>query len=61
MPFGGGSRHCLGEALAMWELKLVVATIMRNYDLKLTSNEPEIPVRRGVNLTPKRGVAMVVQ
>jgi cytochrome P450 family 110 len=58
-PFGGGVRRCLGEALAIFEMKLVLATIVANYDLILANNEPEKPVRRGVTLAPKNGVKMV--
>ncbi|PSB07194.1 cytochrome P450 [Pleurocapsa sp. CCALA 161] len=66
-PFGGGKRRCIGEALAMLELKLVLATIISEYNLELKSgaflkgNRPEIPARRGVTLAPKKGVAMVFQ
>ncbi len=58
-PFGGGVRRCLGEALAIFEMKLVLATIVANYDLNLASNQPEKAVRRGVTLAPKNGVKMV--
>ena len=58
-PFGGGKRRCIGEALAMLELKLVLATIVTEYDLELKGNKPEIPARRGVTLAPKKGVQMV--
>jgi cytochrome P450 family 110 len=58
-PFGGGKRRCIGEALAMMELKLVLATIVAEYDLELNSKRPEIPARRGVTLAPKQGVQMI--
>ncbi len=58
-PFGGGKRRCIGEALAKLEMKLVLATIIANYDLELTSDKPESPARRGVTLAPKTGVKMI--
>ena len=58
-PFGGGKPRCIGEALAKLEMKLVLATIIANYDLELTSNKPEPPARRGVTLAPKTGVKMI--
>jgi cytochrome P450 family 110 len=60
MPFGGGVRRCLGEALAIFEMKLVIATILSNYQLSLVDSQPEIPRRRGVTLAPARGVKMVI-
>lgn len=59
MPFGGGVRRCMGEALAMFELKLVLATIIKNYQLELGETKPVKPQRRGVVLAPKTGVKMV--
>jgi cytochrome P450 family 110 len=58
-PFGGGKRRCIGEALAMLELKLVLATIVREYNLELARDRPEVPARRGVTLAPKKGVSMI--
>ncbi|NEP02769.1 MAG: cytochrome P450 [Symploca sp. SIO2E9] len=60
MPFGGGVRRCLGEALALFEMKLVLATIVSSYQLALAEHQPEIPRRRGVTLAPARGVKMVI-
>ncbi|MBW4555377.1 MAG: cytochrome P450 [Trichormus sp. ATA11-4-KO1] len=61
MPFGGGVRRCLGEALAVFEMKLVLATIMSRYELALADHQPEVPRRRGVTLAPARGVKMVIK
>ena len=58
-PFGGGKRRCIGEALAQLEMKLVLATIISQYELELVSQKPETPARRGVTLAPKTGVRMI--
>jgi len=58
LPYGGGVRRCLGEALADYEVRLAVATIVGEFSLESAEAQPERPVRRGVNLTPERGVLM---
>ena len=60
-PFGGGTRRCIGEALAQLELKLVIATILTHFELTLASGRPEKPQRRGVTLAPNKGVKMIFQ
>ena len=60
LPFGGGARRCIGEALALFEMKLVLATMLSHYRLALADQSPENPQRRGVIFTPARGVQMVL-
>jgi unspecific monooxygenase len=59
-PFGGGSRRCLGFALAQLEMKLVLATILSNYQLALAETKPVKLQRRGFTLAPAGGVRMVM-
>ncbi|TAE58180.1 MAG: cytochrome P450 [Nostocales cyanobacterium] len=59
LPFGGGNRRCIGAAFAMLEMKLVLATIMSQMDLKLLENISVKPVRRGVTLAPSNGKWLV--
>ncbi|MBD2731479.1 cytochrome P450 [Nostoc sp. FACHB-892] len=59
IPFGGGSRRCLGYALAQLEIKLVLATVLSNYQLALVENKPIRLQRRGFTLAPDGGVPMV--
>lgn len=61
MPFGGGARRCIGYALAEFEMKLVLATVVSNYNLALADSQPEKPQRRGLTLAPAKGVRMKIQ
>jgi cytochrome P450 len=61
LPFGGGYRGCIGAAFSMYEMKLIVATILSNFQLALTDNRPVHPTRRGITIVPSGGVPMVVK
>ncbi len=61
IPFGGGARRCIGEALAQMELKLAIATILSNYEIDLASQKLEKPKRRGVTLAPDNGVKIIIK
>ncbi|MEC4983668.1 MAG: cytochrome P450 [Oscillatoria sp. PMC 1068.18] len=61
LPFGGGARRCIGYALAEMEMRLVLATILANYQLDLATQKPVKPARRGLTLAPAGGVKMVMK
>lgn len=61
MPFGGGVRVCIGKALALFEMKLVLATILLNYKLSLADLRQERTQRKGVVLGPANGVKMLIK
>ena len=58
LPFGGGIRRCIGEVLAQFEMKLVLATLVSRYQLEWVGKTPETAKRRGVTLAPGNGVEM---
>ncbi|WP_324631046.1 cytochrome P450 [Phormidium sp. CCY1219] len=58
LPFGAGVRRCIGAALAQYEMKLGLATILSHYELALAQPNPVKPERRGVTLAPRGGVKM---
>lgn len=52
MPFGIGARRCIGHALAQFELKLVLATILSRYQLQLADNKLPGSFPPGTNVAP---------
>jgi len=55
LPFGGGNRRCLGAALAMEEMRIVLGEIARRTDLAVTDAAPERPKNRNVTMIPGQG------
>jgi cytochrome P450 len=55
LPFGGGTRRCLGAALAMAEQRVVLAEMARRLDVEPTDARGERPVHRNVTMIPARG------
>ncbi|WP_044291023.1 cytochrome P450 [Rivularia sp. PCC 7116] len=60
-PFGGGNRRCIGLAFAMHEMKLVLATILSQYEVSRIDKRPLKPVRRGLTLATPAGMKMVAK
>lgn len=60
MPFGAGARRCIGATLAEFEMKLVLATILQQYQLELADSRPVKPQRRALTLGPAGGVKMMI-
>ncbi|TVP61554.1 MAG: cytochrome P450 [Nodularia sp. (in: Bacteria)] len=61
IPFGGGNRRCIGMAFALFEMKLVLATVLSNWQMELANTQPVLPVRKGLLFGPKGGVQMFVK
>jgi cytochrome P450 len=61
LPFGGGSRVCIGGTFALFEMKLVLASILSRYELELVSQRPERPKYFDLICYPASGVKMVMR
>jgi cytochrome P450 len=60
IPFGGGTRRCIGAAFAQMEMNVVLRTLLREFDLQPTSKPDEKWRARGVAFAPARGGRAVV-
>jgi unspecific monooxygenase len=60
LPFGGGNRRCIGMAFALFEMKVVLATVLSRWQMELADSKPVQPVRKGFLFSPGGGVQMVV-
>ena len=55
IPFGGGTRRCIGAAFAQFEMRVVLRTLLSALDLTPGCDQPDQMVRRNVTLSPKHG------
>jgi cytochrome P450 len=55
VPFGGGTRRCIGAAFANMEMNVVLATILGQFQLAPTSAPDERWHNRGVAFAPRGG------
>jgi cytochrome P450 len=60
VPFGGGTRRCLGAAFANMEMNVVLRTILREFRLVPTTAREERLHSRGVAFAPSEGGRAVV-
>ena len=61
IPFGGGTRRCIGAAFAQMEMNVVLRTLLREFDLEITARPGEAIRSRGVALAPAQGGRAVVR
>jgi cytochrome P450 len=59
VPFGGGLRKCIGAAFAVYEMKMVLASVLTRVDATLARGEVRT-TRRGVTITPSDGLPIIV-
>jgi cytochrome P450 len=60
IPFGGGTRRCVGAAFANMEMDVVLRTVLRHFTIETTTEPGERWHNRGVAFTPKEGGRVVV-
>jgi cytochrome P450 family 135 len=59
IPFGGGTRRCIGAAFAELEMRIAIETILGSVSLRAAWPSMEKPVRRNVTFSPARGTRVI--
>jgi cytochrome P450 len=60
IPFGGGTRRCIGGAFAQFEMRVVLRTVLGQAELRPAKAQPEPIVRRNVTLSPRNGTPAIL-
>jgi cytochrome P450 len=59
LPFGGGTRRCLGASFATFEMRVVISRVLERTHLRPAGRRAERGVRRGITYAPARGVRAI--
>jgi cytochrome P450 family 135 len=59
VPFGGGTRRCLGASFAQMEMRIVVRRVLERAVLKPADPEPDKVQFRAITLAPRNGVRVI--
>ena len=61
VPFGGGSRTCIGMRFGLLEIKAIARAILRRYTLELAEPGRRVSIRQMPTLSPRGGLPVVVR
>lgn len=60
-PFGGGIRRCIGMAFALYEMRVVLATVLRRHGVRAAPGVRIVPRRRSVTMAPSHDMPLVLE
>ncbi len=61
LPFGGGPRRCLGAAFAIYQMKIVLAEVLRRFEIAAAKGYTPRPVRVSIAIGPSSGMPVVLK
>ncbi len=60
-PFGGGVRRCIGMAFALYEMQVVLATLLSRVRIERPPGSRVRLVRRAITFAPSHGMPLIVR
>jgi cytochrome P450 len=60
VPFGGGTRRCIGASFAQMEMRIVIARVLERAALRAADPQPEQVQFRAITLSPRNGTRVVM-
>lgn len=60
LPFGGGTRRCIGMAFALYEMRIVLATVLQRFRVARAPGARYRAVRRSVTMAPEADMPLVL-
>jgi cytochrome P450 len=61
LPFGGGRRRCIGASFAIFEMKVVLRSLLARATLKPGVRGPELARRRAITVSPRRAAQTILE
>lgn len=61
LPFGGGSRKCIGDQFAFMEAVVILSTLIRRFDFALFGKPSDVQMTTGATIHTKNGLLMTVK
>lgn len=60
-PFGMGGHQCIGNSLALMQLKMVLVHVLRHYEISLKDPTKEVQMVAGVSARPKGDIEIILK
>lgn len=61
IPFGGGTRRCIGRSFAMLEMRIVLTALLSRMTVRASSSKAEGMLNRANTMVPAHGAQVILE